>query len=376
MSTARTGESRRRALRRASDRVVLSLINAFVHFREGSAPAGIKAAARDIVFKEGKLELSRIRPLGDEEFELGTETHHVSYDRLPVPVVLVPPLMVRPYVYDLRPEHSFVRTLRTARFDVFVIDFGVPDRADLDTRLDDYVLDYIPRCIDEAIKASGARQVSLIGYSFGGIFTLLHCGTHRDDRVRNIVTIGAPIDFEKMAAAHWAARLGAFTVRPATAIVGNVPGSWSSFGFKVMGGTRTLTRWIDFLSRLYDTEALRAFDAVNTWVNDLIPYPRATFRQVVRDVVAGNKLVRGELVFGGKRCELGAIHQALLAFAGRTDNVALPKATAAIIEQVGSSDKTLVEVTGGHVAIVGGTEAPREVWARTAEWLTSRSTAR
>lgn len=362
-----------RAVRRVSDRVVLSLVNAFVHFREGSARAGTKAAARDVVYRSGKLELSRVRPLGDEEFELGTETIRVTYERLRVPVVIIPPLMVRPYVYDLRPEHSFVRTLRNAKFDVFIVDFGVPDRADLNTRLEDYVLDYVPRCIDEAIKASGARHVSLLGYSFGGIFTLLHCGTHRDARVKNIVTIGAPVDFEKMVAAHWAARLGAFTVRPTTAIVGNIPGSWSSLGFKVMGGTRAFTRWIDFVSRLYDPEALRAFDAVNTWVNDLIPYPREAFRQVVKDVVAGNKLIRGELVFGGKRCELGAIHQSLLAFAGRSDNIAYPKATAAIMERVGSVDKTLVEVTGGHVAIVAGTEAPREVWARTVEWLTPRS---
>jgi hypothetical protein len=35
--------------------------------------------------------------------------------------------MVRPYVYDLRPEHSFVRTLRRAGYDVFMLDFGVPD---------------------------------------------------------------------------------------------------------------------------------------------------------------------------------------------------------------------------------------------------------
>lgn len=366
---------KRESIRRASDRLVLSLVNAFVHFREGSAKAGARATPRDVVFKRGKLELSRVRPIGDEEFELGTETYRVTYERLPVPLILIPPLMVRPYVYDLRPEHSFVRTLRNAKFDVFVIDFGVPDRADRETRLDDYVLDYIPRCIDEAIRISGARHVSLLGYSFGGIFTLLHCGTHRDDRVKNVVTVGAPVDFQKMAAAHWAARLGAFTVQPTTAIIGNVPGWWSSLGFKMMGGTRAFTRWVDFLSKLYDPEALRAFDAINSWVNDLIPYPREAFRQVVKDVVAGNKLVRGELVFGGKRCELGAVHQSLLAFAGRTDNIAMPKATSAIIERVGSSDKRLAEVTGGHVAIIAGTEAPREVWAETVEWLRPRSRA-
>ena len=118
---------------------------------------------------------------------------------------------------------------------------------------------------------------------------------------------------------------------------------------------------------------MRTFDSVNTWINGLIPYPRDAFRQVVKDVVAGNKLMKGELTFGGQRCDLGAVSQSLLAFAGRTDNVALPRATHAIIDRVGSSDKELVEVTGGHVAIIGGTHAPREVWDKTIEWLTPRS---
>ena len=371
MRHARPGLAR--PLRDIADRVVLSAINAAVHFTEGSAPAGRNAARQDVVFSEGKLTLRRIQPLSDDQFDIGTETLPVSFDRLKVPLVMIPPLMVRPYVYDLRPDHSFVRTLRNARFDVFVIDFGVPDDTDVRTRLEDYVLDYIPKCIDRALDASGAPHVSVLGYSFGGIFALLHCGTHRDARVRNVVTIGAPVDFGKMVAAHWLARAGAFTVSPLTELVGNIPGSWSALGFKLMGGTRSVTRWVEFVTRLYDPEYVRTFDSINTWINGLIPYPRDAFREVVKDVVAGNKLMKGELTFGGKRCDLTAMTQSLLAFAGRTDNVALPKATHAIIDRVGSRDKELVEVTGGHVAIIGGTLAPHEVWDKTIAWLEPRS---
>jgi polyhydroxyalkanoate synthase len=360
-------------LRHAADRVVLSAVNAFVHFAEGTAPAGRNAARSEVVFSRGKLTLHRVKPLTDDQFDIGTETLPVSFDRLPVPLVLIPPLMVRPYVYDLRPDHSFVRTLRNAGFDVFVIDFGVPDEEDVHTSLEDYVTGYIPECIDHALAAAGAKQVSLLGYSFGGIFALLHCGTLRDDRVRNIVTVGAPVDFGKMAAAHFLARLGAFTVSPITSLVGNVPGWWSTLGFKMMGGTRSLTRWIEFVTRLDDADYMRTYDTINTWINGLIPYPRDAFREVVKDVVAGNKLMTDELTFGGKRCELGAIEQSLLAFAGRSDNVALPRATHAIIDRVGTPDKELVEVTGGHVAIIGGTLAPQEVWDKTIEWLTPRS---
>src|SRR5258708_36575650 len=126
---------------------------------------------------------------------MGRETRPVSFEGVPVPLVLIPPLMVRPYVYDLRPDHSFVRTLRNAGFDVFVMDFGVPDEDDLHTSLEDYVTGYIPACIDHALAAAGAKHVSLLGYSFGGIFALLHSGPLRDARGPNILTVGAPVDF-------------------------------------------------------------------------------------------------------------------------------------------------------------------------------------
>src|SRR5260221_11205363 len=94
-----------RSVRQIGDRVVLSAVNAFVHFREGSAPAGSNAAARDVVYHRGKLSLSRIRPLSDDQFKLGAETYPGSFERLPVPAILIPPPMVRPYAYDLRPKH-------------------------------------------------------------------------------------------------------------------------------------------------------------------------------------------------------------------------------------------------------------------------------
>ena len=158
---------------------MLSAVNGFVYFTEGAARPGRNAAARDIVLERGKLQLARVRPIRDVEYELGPEVHRVTFERHPTPIVLIPPLMVRPYVYDLRPEHSMVRTLRNAGFDVYVVDFGVPDRDDEGVRLDDYVLDYVPRCIDAALETSGAQSVTLAGYCMGGIFGLMHAGTHR-----------------------------------------------------------------------------------------------------------------------------------------------------------------------------------------------------
>ncbi|MCC6663583.1 MAG: alpha/beta fold hydrolase [Polyangiaceae bacterium] len=365
--------SLRRRARKWADRAVLSVVNGFVYATEGAARPGRNSAAHDVVFSKGKLELSRIRPIRDVEYELGAETHRVSFERHSTPILLIPPLMVRPYVYDLRPEHSMVRTLRNAGFDVFVVDFGVPDHDDERVRLDDYVLDWVPACVDAALAAAGAQGITLAGYCMGGIFCLMHAATHHDARVRNIVTIGAPVNFTKMRAAYVASRIGALGIGPLMDVVGNVPGKASSLGFKLMSGSRAVTKWGDFVANLDDEGFVRSFDAVNTWVNDLIPYPKEAFKQMVREVVSGNRLIRGGLCFGDKPCELGAVTQPLLAFAGRGDNIATPQATAAIIDLVASTDKTLVPVSGGHVGVVAGSAAPREVWQPMIDWLLPRS---
>src|SRR5678815_5556444 len=57
------------------------------------------------------------------------------------PLLLVPPLMVTAEVYDSSPDVNAVAFLQRAGIDVWVADFGVPEREEggMDRTLDDYV---------------------------------------------------------------------------------------------------------------------------------------------------------------------------------------------------------------------------------------------
>ena len=61
-----------------------------------------------------------------------------------LPVLLIPPLMVKPFIFDLFPGRSMVRFLLDHGFAVYLVDFGEPDAADSYVTLDDYVLDWMP----------------------------------------------------------------------------------------------------------------------------------------------------------------------------------------------------------------------------------------
>lgn len=372
----KTIKKTRAVARRAMERTVMSLVNGLAYVVDGAAKPTMGNVAKDLVLKKGKLELWRVRPIERETIELGHSELDVELvPRHPVPVLLIPPLMVRPYVYDLRPEHSMVRALRNAGFDVFIVDFGVPDRADEGLRLDDYVLDFVPACVNAAIETSGKPEITLCGYCMGAIFALLHVATFDDTRVKNLVAIGAPVNFEKMGILTVATRLGLPFMDRILDRMGNVSGKLSSAGFKLLSGTKAITKYADLFANLYDEEYVRGFDAIDTWLSEMIPYPKEAFRQMVKEVVHGNKMLKNELVFhdpvtkAERHSDLARVKCPLLAFAGRTDNIATPDSTAAILELVPSKDKTYRVVPGGHIGVVAGSAAPRAVWQPMIEWL-------
>lgn len=321
----------------------------------GKPPPTLDSAPKQVVFRRDKLRLLRAAPAVDGPA-----------------LVLIPPLMVKPYIYDLSPGHSLVRAACNAGFDTFVVDFGVPDRRDRAVRLDDYVLDYVPACLDAALQASGRDRLGVLGYCMGGLFGLIHVGTHRDERVQALVTIASPVNFREMRLIHRLARLGAPAMNSVIDLVGNVPGEVSSLVFKLLTGRRTLTNYWQLVRHLNDPEYVAAFRAINYWVNDLIPYPMEAYRQMFWDVVMGNKLLSGELEFAGARCDPRQLRCPLLAFAGDQDVLAPPDAIREIVEIVGARDKQFVEARGGHVGVMAGSAAPARVWRPALEWLAAR----
>src|SRR6478735_2200716 len=229
-----------RVVRRAADRTLRGFVNGLALVMDGSmTPVGDTPRTR--ILHQGKLEVWRYLPPHDDANEPDKD-ESVATTRFPVPILLVPPLMVRPYIYDLRPEHSMVRFLNRAGFDVYLVDFGVPEREDRHTRLDDYVLDFLPTAVEAVRKHHGTRDLSLVGYCMGGIFSLLYTAAFADAGVRNLVTVAAPIDFDKMGLLSHVARLAHDQVQFLADRIGNVPGFLNSQALKMLAPIKRFTR--------------------------------------------------------------------------------------------------------------------------------------
>jgi polyhydroxyalkanoate synthase len=293
----------------------------------------------------------------------------------PVPVLMIPPLMVKPFIFDLYPERSLVAFFLRKGFPVYLVDFGEPDDADAYVRLDDYVLDWIPTACDQVRRHAGSADISLLGYCMGGLFALSHTAANDDRHVRNLVAIATPVDMHKMGLFAWVTRLSGRQAEALARQIGNVPGGLSSTVFRMLTPMKNITRYADLFMNLWNREYVNGFDAMNQWVSQFIAYPQAAFIQFNREFMQENRLVKGDLTFGGRKADLTRVRASLLAFASKTDQIAPFRATRAVMDAIGTSDKTLRVAPGGHMGIFAGGSAPEHVWGPATEWLAPRSRA-
>ncbi|MCW8140316.1 MAG: hypothetical protein KIT58_15560 [Planctomycetota bacterium] len=84
--------------------------------------------------------------------------YRASTPRLPVPVVLVPSIINRSYVFDLRPGQSLVEALLGAGLDVVLVDWGVPAQADARLGLGDYALGLLGRPSTQRWRRAARRR--------------------------------------------------------------------------------------------------------------------------------------------------------------------------------------------------------------------------
>jgi polyhydroxyalkanoate synthase subunit PhaC len=294
--------------------------------------------------------------------------------RYEVPVLIIPPLMVKPDVYDLRPGHSFVRHLLRAGHDVFLVDFGRPDASDRDFRLEDYLLHPINRSVETMREVTGSRQVTLFGYCMGGLFATVYAALERTDAVKNVITLGAPVDFEKLAFYHRLVTCLDSSMVAIAEAFGYWPAFLSQTVFQLTRPAQLVTRPVNLLWNLWDEEYLEGYEAMNKWMSDFLHYPEAAFKQFAIDFVRDNKLVKNEIEMFGRTVDLSKITASYLCLASPDDHFGHPAAARPVLDVIGSTDKEFRLVRGGHLGAIAGHKAPKN-WALVTEWLAERSGA-
>jgi polyhydroxyalkanoate synthase subunit PhaC len=297
-------------------------------------------------------------------------------ERHPVPLLLVFALMNRPSIFDLRPGASFVEHMVGKGYDVFLLDWGCPGPEDAGHGFDTYALDYLPRAIRKMRALTGAERFSMVGWCIGAIITTIYAALRPHDGLENLVLLTAPLDFtrrDKLTFARWTDPRW-YDLDLVLEAYGNMPGELIDYGARALKPVENyLTSNLRIAENLDDPKIVESWHAMNTWVTDLIPIAGAAFRTLIRDLYQDNRLIRGELVVRGERVDLSRIEAKLLTVIAEEDHIVPPCQSETIVDLVGSKDKTLVRVSGGHIGVMAGSGAKKGTWPKIESWLAARS---
>jgi putative long chain acyl-CoA synthase len=356
---------RRRQVRwaRRLRRLGLAWQNALEIARAGrlTAPYG---APFEVVHED---RVARLRHYGREE----------TARPIRAPLLLVPPLMVAAEVYDISPDTSAIAFLRRAGADVWLVDFGAPERAPggMQRTLDDHVR-AVADAIERVRQATG-HDVHLAGYSQGGMFCYQAAAFRRSAGLASVIGIGSPVDL------HRTVRLGedvterivgglrAALAWPLSRIEG-LPGFFTSTGFKLLSARKEVTQLVDFVRNLHDREALEKREAKRIFLGGegFVAWPGPAFRKFVDDLIVGNRMKSGGFVIDGHTVTLADLACPILYMVGSRDEMGRPAAVRGI-RRAAPRVAVMYEVPvkAGHFGLVVGSTALSVTWPSVVEWM-------
>ncbi len=357
----------RRRFQKPLRRLAMATQNALEVIRFGrlTAPYG---APFDIVFEDAIYKLRRYQ--GAPAPREGGRP----------PILLVPPLMVASEVYDIAPEISAVATMVREGVDVWLVDFGAPERQEggMSRTLDDHVL-AVSQAIDRVRAASG-RDVHLAGYSQGGMFAYQAAALRRGEGLASVITFGAPVDIHQniptLNDAVAERLIGGLRTALALPLEGTkgLPGFLTSTAFKLLSARKEVGQFVDFVRKLHDRGALERREAKRLFLRGqgFVAWPGPALRKFVDEVIVANRMVAGGMVIDGRPVTLADIRCPILCFVGLRDEMARPEAVRAIREAAPHAEIFDVPVKAGHFGLVVGSGALGVTWPTVIQWLAWR----
>ncbi|HYD17609.1 MAG TPA: class III poly(R)-hydroxyalkanoic acid synthase subunit PhaC [Patescibacteria group bacterium] len=323
----------------------------------GELPAGV--TEKEAIYTEDKVTLYHYKnPTGKKATNK-------------TPLLISYALVNRPYMTDLQENRSTVRGLMEQGLDVYLIDWGYPDRSDRFLTMDDYINGYLDRCVDAVRDHAGSEQVNLLGICQGGAFSLCYTSLHQD-KVKNLVTMVTPVDFHTPdnMLGQWIKHIDVDLLVDS---MGNIPGDLMNWTFLNLKPYRLIAqKYIDMVDILDNPKSVCNFMTMEKWIFDSPDQAGECYRQFVKDCYQKNKLVEGGLDLNGQEVDLKNISCPVLNVYALDDHLVPPSASKAMAKAVGSKDYQEVSFKGGHIGIYVSGSAQALVPPSIGKWLNER----
>ena len=279
---------------------------------------GVNMAATPgaVVFQNELFQLIQYAPTTDQVFHR--------------PLLFVPPLVNKYYLFDLTPRSSYLKWLVDQGHTVFVISWANPDESLKDRDLGDYVRDGVIAAIGAVEQATGETGLDLVSYCLGGTLSAMTlaylAATGQSDRVASATLIAALVDFKSIG--EWSVFVGEEELAAFDRYLDDKGYVESHDLTKLFATVRANDLiWSSVVSHYLLGDEARPSDLL-AWFDDGARIPAATLKQYGREILLNNRLKdAGGIEVDGVPLDLKSIKTPVFVVALKDDHVSAWKDT-------------------------------------------------
>jgi len=301
----------------------------------------IAATPGAVVFENELMQLIQYAPSTDKVYRR--------------PLLFVPPLVNKFYLFDLTPKASYLKWLVDQGHTVFVISWVNPTEQHAAKDLADYVKDGVLASLDAIELATGEREVDLVSYCLGGTLSAITMGLlaarGEADRIASATLIATLVDFKNIG--EWSVFLGEDDLSAFDRYLdgkGYVEAHDLAKLFSTVRANDLI--WSSVVNHYLLGEEARPSDLL-WWFDDGSRIPAALLKQYGRLVLQQNRLREpGGVVIDGAPIDLGKIETPVFVVALKDDHVSAWKETYAGRALFGGPTRFLLGGSGHNAGMI------------------------
>jgi len=313
----------------------------------------------DLVCQEGSARLLRYRPRTTRKFK--------------EPVLLVPSLINRFYILDIKDGLSAVQALLDAGHAVYIVDWGEPTDDETDLDLGDYAVGRLRELLRATVADAGADKAHVFGQCLGGTMATILAAVD-PSLFASLGNLTAPISFHDEGMLSAWSRAPFFDAHAFAEAFGNVPSWITQPSFQILKPFGQPTKILRLWQNLGNPQFLDFFRCLETWINDTVAIPKGFYVDLIDKLYRQNALVEGRLNYEGRDVVIEEIELPLLTICATEDHIVPPESARVIHDRAQSEDKRLEVIAGGHIGVVVGGRGRKILWSTLTEFFGERST--
>jgi polyhydroxyalkanoate synthase len=268
-------------------------------------------------------------------------------------ILLIPSLINKSYIFDLKENLSLVRYLDMDA-NVILLEWEPPLEDELEFDISDYVSKRLVPAISFITDQYG--DVTLLGYCLGGLMAMAAC--FLTEKISSLILVATPWDFTHLKSFDYYTEDYSAKTVPAYIIH-----NW----FYQNNFDKIFSKFIDFACLDQTCTQAENFVAIEQWVRDGIDMSTKAMNQLTKEFIGNNFGLNNNWKINGTIIDPRNLTIPTLIAMPEMDNIVPLISSEILTKQIPNNHQ--ITIPSGHVGMVIGSKAKEYLWKKLRDWL-------